>query len=183
MPARQNILLGLATVFAILGVSAAVAAFHFFNPPANEPLIAPDARQPAAIAHPTLTGEPFRSDAHKGHVLLINYFATWCPPCNAEIPDLLQIAAEYKPKGVEAAAISVDAPDNKRHDLLAAFAQSHNLTFPILVPAADAAIFRADMSIPQTFLIDKQGRTAYHVVGQIDPVDLREKLDRLLAEP
>jgi hypothetical protein len=39
------------------------------------------------------------------------------------------------------------------------------------------------MSIPQTLLVDREGRTAYHLTGQLDPVDLRDKIDRLLAEP
>jgi thiol-disulfide isomerase/thioredoxin len=183
MPNRSNILLAVATVFAILGVSAAVAAYHFFSPPPVDLLIPVANRKAAAAQYPTLTGGTFAIAQHPGQVQLINYFATWCPPCIAEVPDLVKIAKDYQSKGLVVAAISLDAPDLRRQKLLADFTQSHNLPFPVLLPNEDSPLFRTDMSIPQTLLVDREGRTAYHLTGQLDPVDLRDKIDRLLAEP
>jgi hypothetical protein len=95
----------------------------------------------------------------------------------------VKIAKDYQSKGLVVAAISLDAPDLRRQKLLADFTQSHNLPFPVLLPNEDSPLFRTDMSIPQTLLVDREGRTAYHLTGQLDPVDLRDKIDRLLAEP
>lgn len=180
---RSNVLLGFATVFAILGVSAAIAAYHFFSPPPPDVLIPVAQRQTAALEYPALSGGTFSLAAHSGHVLLINYFATWCPPCVAEVPDLVKIAADYQAKGLVVAAVSLDAPDLRRQKLLMDFSDTNHLPFPVLLPGEESPLFRTDMSIPQTLLIDRQGRTAYHLTGQLDPIDLRDKLDRLLAEP
>jgi peroxiredoxin len=179
---RPNSFLGLALVFAIFGVASAIAAIKFLNPAPPDDLIAHAARKSASLQMPALDGPAFSLADHQGRVILLNYFATWCPPCITEIPDLVAIAHDDHPRGLDLAAISLDAPDAKRHDLLVAFAKSHELPFPILLPASDSPLFRSNMTIPQTLLIDKQGRTAYHLTGRLDPADLRAKIDRLLAE-
>ncbi|HVS70135.1 MAG TPA: TlpA disulfide reductase family protein [Phycisphaerae bacterium] len=180
---RSNWMLGAAFVLALFGVTAAILAVRFLTPPQVDTLIASTDRQAAALSMPTLDGGTFSSAAHKGQVVLVNYFATWCPPCVAEMPDLVKIGGDYQGKGLVMAGVSVDVPEGDREKLLRGFAADHEITYPILLPGPDSPVYRADMTIPQTFLIDKQGRTAYHLTGQLDPKELRPLIDRLLAEP
>ncbi|HVX85052.1 MAG TPA: TlpA disulfide reductase family protein [Phycisphaerae bacterium] len=180
---QSNLVLGLAFILALFGVTAAILAVRFLTPPQVDTLIASSDRQTAAISMPTLAGSTFSSTACKGHVLLVNYFATWCPPCVAEMPDLVKIAADYQPKGLVVAGVSVDAPNGDREKLLRGFVADHALTYPILLPGPGSPVYDTDMTIPQTFLIDKQGRTAYHLTGELDAHELRPLIDRLIAEP
>jgi thiol-disulfide isomerase/thioredoxin len=121
-----------------------------------------------------------------GKVALVNYFATWCPPCRHELPDLRKVSEEYTPRGVAFAAVSLDKDvegGRTRKELLQDFNRYEKLPFPILLPAVESPLMREAMAIPQTFLIDKKGRIAMHITGTVTAESLRPLLDELLAEP
>mgnify|MGYP001553218834 CR=1 FL=1 len=183
MVTRSNIALGTAIVFAIVGVSAAIAALRFLNPPPpRSGLLAVADRRPAAVTYPALGGGVVSTADFAGRVVLVNYFATWCAPCRDELPDLEKIAADEAPRGLAVLAISADKPATDRQATVAAFAGEQDMGFPILLPPAEAPLFRDGMSVPQTVLIDKSGRAAYHITGRFDTADLRARIQELLAE-
>lgn len=179
--------------------------FHFAS---GEPLTPIDKRMPGGLTaqillpapsasaapaspdtDPATLPAPWRLADQRGRVVLVNYFATWCGPCLAETPDLVAIANDYRSKGLVTVAVSVDTDDDRvggdrsRTSALQRYASRFDIPFPILVPPADSPLWNMNFSIPQTFLFDRQGRRALHIVGAFNERSLRKSLDELLQEP
>ncbi len=73
-----------------------------------------------------------------GHPVWLNFFATWCPPCNKEMPDVVRIAAKYAASGLRVFGVDVREPNDKVH----AFAQKYAIPFPILLDR-EGSVFKA----------------------------------------
>jgi len=93
----------------------------------------------------------------RGEVVLLNVWATWCPPCLEEMPTLQRLWEAYGDRGLRVLAVSID--DSGAGDLIREFVATHGLTFEILhEPAATVMeVFQAS-GVPQSFLIDRAGR-------------------------
>jgi peroxiredoxin len=103
-----------------------------------------------------LTGRTWTRTALKGQVVLVNFWATWCPPCRKEMPDLDVLAREFAPKGLVVLAIS-DEADKTVRDFLA----QHPVGYPILLdPGRTVSDALKIESIPKTFIYDRTGRLA-----------------------
>lgn len=98
----------------------------------------------------------------KGKVVLLNFWATWCGPCIAELPQLIGLYEKYKRRGAEVLAISIDNKDDRQ--AVIDFAKERNLPFPALFDDGVAAQFRIT-AIPANLFIDKQGNLGYRLVG------------------
>jgi thiol-disulfide isomerase/thioredoxin len=123
-------------------------------------------------------GRALPPEALAGKVVVINFWATWCRPCLAEIPDLAAVYARYKDRGVVLLGLITDAvPD----EALASFARDHGINYPI-VRADDALLeaFRSPEALPTTFVYDRHGHAAYVRPGQIEQRRLERLLDELL---
>jgi thiol-disulfide isomerase/thioredoxin len=180
----------------VMGTIVFALVFAFVNPRLrpHEPLTPPAQRHagilelshlPHSAADPPKT---WRLQDHAGKIVLVNYFATWCPPCKAELPDLLSLARQDAPRDVVFVAVSLDTPDDRSpprpiEPLLRQFAQDHALPFPILLPASNTTLLLDRPAIPQTFLYDRQGRRARAIMGQFDSRDIAQSLEELLKEP
>lgn len=127
----------------------------------------------------TMDGAHWNLSAHKGNVVLINLFATWCPPCRAEMPGLAKTIDAYKAKGVDALALSLDQDGPK---VVPPFAAKYQMDFPVGYPGEGPSIADGVSSIPVTVLIDRSGRLAQTYVGMVDDAELKHDLDQLLAE-
>lgn len=127
----------------------------------------------------TLNGTPWRLVDHKGKVVLVNLFATWCPPCRAEMPGLVETIGQYQSKGVDALAISLDESGAK---VVAPFVTKYKMSFPVGFPGNSPSVADGVSSIPVTLLIDRSGRLAQTYVGMVNQTELRRDLDALLAE-
>lgn len=127
----------------------------------------------------TLAGKEWQLSAHKGQVVLINIFATWCPPCNAEMPNLVKLSTEYATKGVETMALSVDEGGP---DLVRKFVDKYKIPFPVAMADANNPVTSGVTGIPVTLLIDREGKSASMYVGMISEEAVRHDLDGLLAE-
>ena len=112
----------------------------------------------------TLNGESVTlSDLH-GQAVLINLWASWCPPCRAEMPDMQQAYEEYKERGFTILAINATNQDNP--SLALSFAEEHNLTFPILLDMEGTASHQYNVqSLPTSFFVDRFGKIQEIVVG------------------
>jgi cytochrome c biogenesis protein CcmG/thiol:disulfide interchange protein DsbE len=125
-------------------------------------------RRPAApdFALPTLDGgETLELASLRGRPVVVNFWASWCPPCQDEAPLLQQIAAEEGPGGVEFVGVSYnDTSDDAR-----AFARRYGLGYR-LVRDADDRVSRAwgVSGPPETFVLDGEGRAVAHFYGAID---------------
>ena len=96
-------------------------------------------------------------DDYRGRPLLVNLWATWCAPCQAEMPSLEGLHQAYRGRGLVVVAISID--DANLDPLIREFARERKLTFEILHDASTSvmALFKAD-GLPQSFLVSRSGR-------------------------
>lgn len=119
---------------------------------------------------------------YRGDVLLLNVWATWCPPCVEELPSIQVVYDAYRDRGFRVAAVSVD--DAGAGDLIREFRDSHGLTFEILHDPAFAIFDTYQMNgVPMTFLIDRRGmiRLTRYAADWSTP-EHRAEIEKLLAE-
>lgn len=126
-----------------------------------------------------MTNESITLSKYKGKVTLVNFWATWCPPCKAEIPSLNRLYEHYDGK-IAVIAISVDRADDTK---IMDFAKANNMQFDI---AHDTDIivraYKID-PIPTTFILDKNGKIVKKMVGSVewDSKEAYDFFDELLA--
>jgi len=102
-----------------------------------------------------ILGKPVNKEKWAGKVVLVNFWATWCPPCREEIPELLELKKEYKDR-LEIVGISED--DDPPESVLK-FARQKGMTYPIVMATAELIdSYGGVPALPTTFLIDTQGR-------------------------
>lgn len=130
----------------------------------------------------SLDGDSVSLAAQRGKVVLLNVWATWCHPCRDEIPELRQIHARYRARGLELVGVSVDA--NGSDDAIRAFMKEFQMTYPVWRDPDEriSAQFLV-IGVPATFLIDKQGILRWRKTGPIQPNDttLTGAIERALA--
>lgn len=131
-----------------------------------------------------LSGKTITAAQYKGKVLFLNFWATWCPPCRAEIPDFVAVTATHKDKGLEILGISLDT---KEKSAVQAFADQFKINYPIVLGSKAQTQkllddFRPGQYIPTTFVIDKQGRIRDKIVRAMDKEEILRIFDRLIAE-
>jgi peroxiredoxin len=106
----------------------------------------------------------------RGRVSLVNFWATWCPPCVDESPSLQQFAAQMRSQGVEVIGISVDQDPAA----LQTFIDRFHLTFTIgRDPNQELAHHYGTFKYPETYIVDRDGRVAEKIIGPIDWQDPR----------
>lgn len=134
----------------------------------------------------TLTGldeETYRLSNLRGKVVLINFWATWCPPCREEMPSMQALYADLQGEPFEVLAVNV----GEREPNVFSFIRgelSADITFPVLLDPEAGVIERFPVrGLPTSFLVDKQGRLAYKAVGARDMTSERfRKTIRKLLE-
>lgn len=135
----------------------------------------------------SLDGKDVSLSDFKGKVVMINWFATWCPPCNAEVPHLQkEVWAAYQKKGVQVLAIDI-AERGAQESLVTEFKKKYKLTYPILLDQK-ATTFEAygnGDGIPKNCLIGKDGKIRAFYVG-FDPEkglgEVTKAIDAALGE-
>ena len=99
----------------------------------------------------------------KGKVVFLNFWATWCKPCEEEMPGMERLYQKYKDKGLVVLAISEDSNGT---GVVPPFVRRHGLTFPIgLDPKMTVAASYGVWAVPSTFIIDREGNRAYFANG------------------
>lgn len=134
-----------------------------------------------AATFPDVEGRPQPLSQWRGRPLVVNFWATWCPPCVEEMPDLQQVRDEYRDKGVEVIGIGIDNGAK-----IAAFRDKHRLTLPLLVAGVggsdlNRALGNSGGALPFTVLIGADGRIRERQLGQVKPEQLRRWLDATLS--
>lgn len=129
----------------------------------------------------TLEEEPWSSADHRGEVVVINVWGSWCGPCIEEAPDLEQVASDLREAGEPVQFIGVNSRDSVPNAL--AFQEAYDVSYPSLQD--DGGRTRAQLgglavATPSTILLDGQGRVAARVSGQVDASTLRGLVDDVL---
>ncbi|HVK03414.1 MAG TPA: TlpA disulfide reductase family protein, partial [Armatimonadaceae bacterium] len=131
------------------------------------------------FALPDLDGRTWDLAAQRGKVVLVNYWATWCPPCRQETPALVRVANELRPRGLEVVGISLDGGGP---GVVRDFVKSYDVPYPMLMAADEPDVAQGVDSIPLTLLLDRRGRLAKSYVGAVRESALRADIEQLLAE-
>src|SRR5215510_2674555 len=128
-----------------------------------------------------LDGQKTRLADYSGKVLVVDLWATWCGPCRREIPHLIEIAKEYKSKGVEVIGLTNEDPDTDSQRVKE-FSKEFNINYPIGWADMEMQIglSRGRNGIPQTLIIGRDGKVIKHFVGFspfVSPQQMKEALE------
>jgi thiol-disulfide isomerase/thioredoxin len=135
------------------GGDAAVTLRFFKNP-----------RPMAEFAARTIDGHDFSSASLRGKVTIVNFWATWCPPCRAEIPDLVKLQEKYRDR-LQIIGIS---EDEDGADRVIRFAADHDMNYPIVMTSPELeGKFPGVGALPTSFIVDRDGRIVQKHVGML----------------
>lgn len=171
-PRRRALCAGAATV-AALGLPGTARATHVVKPwPAAKPVPALDLA--------ALDGKRWRLDGAGGQVVVLNFWATWCEPCRAEMPSLEALAARRRRDGLTVVAINY----RESPEVIQQFLARMSFKVPILLDAdGDATVAWTPRVFPSTVLIGRDGLPVHTVLGDLDwgGEEARTLLDPMLA--
>jgi len=126
-----------------------------------------------------MEGEAFTLSDQKGKVIVLNIWATWCPPCREEIPDFIEIQNEMKNDGVLFVGVSVDETG---WDVVRPFAEEFQINYPLVVDDGTVyAKYGPLPGLPTSFIINKQGQVAHVAPGMVTKAQLQPILQELVA--
>ncbi len=160
-----------------LWVLAAGALLYHLTPAAPPQPMREGSTAPSFSVH-TLRGEEVDLASLRGRVVLVNFWATWCPPCRLEIPGFQSVYEDYKDRGFTVVGLSTDQGGESD---VRAFIQQHGISYPIaMAPRAVMREYGGIDLLPQSFLIDRKGKVRKMVTGVFSEAVLRRSLDQLL---
>lgn len=147
----------------------------WFRPPAE---VSEENRPVSAWAVTLPDGRALSSDSLKGKVVLVNFWATWCPYCRKEKPAIDAFWQDYRDRGFEVVSISIDDPAEK----IAAWMQDKDYAF-MAAPtnASVTAAFGNVASVPTSFIVDTEGRIRHKIAGQVHYPRLEKLVTPLLG--
>jgi cytochrome c biogenesis protein CcmG, thiol:disulfide interchange protein DsbE len=118
-------------------------------------------------------------DSLRGRTVVLNFWASWCAPCEDETPILNTVAERYRNEGRNVIVVGVDVQDLRENAL--DFARRTRVAYPLLRDGTDDAMRDYEVPrLPESFVIDPSGRIALHVIGQVtDPAQITTAVDQL----
>jgi peroxiredoxin len=167
---------------AALGAIVVVLAFAYAHLAHNPGPPLELGREAPGFRLPTLGGGEAELSSWRGRVVVLNFWATWCPPCVAEMPSLERLHRALGPEGLAVVTVSTDEDE----EAVEAFVRRHGLTLPVLLDPAGrvaAQAYRVS-SYPQSFVLDRHGVLLGHYEGPVewDTPEARAHFRGLLAE-
>jgi len=127
-------------------------------------------------------GKAYTAAELSGKVVVVNFWATWCHPCQNEIPDLSKLYEKYKDKGV--IMLGVLTNDNPSDSDLLNFESDHAMSYPVVRASSDILMsFKYPQALPTTFVFDRGGhQVGRPKIGAISPADMEQTLGELVAQ-
>jgi thiol-disulfide isomerase/thioredoxin len=125
-------------------------------------------------------GVAYPHDSLAGKVVVVNFWATWCHPCQSEIPDLSRAYDKYKGKDVVFFGVMTDNPDSQQ---LLNFQSDYEMTYPVVRANSYLMVsYNYPDALPTTFVFDRTGKQVYNHVGPLRERDLDSLLGQLVAQ-
>jgi thiol-disulfide isomerase/thioredoxin len=125
-----------------------------------------------------LRGRTVRLSDYKGKVVLINFWATWCPPCRAEMPDLVKIQREYGKRGLQVIGITYP-PETLRE--VREFTRKLKVNYPVAIGTKETkSLFDQSETLPVTIVINRDGNIRDRIEGILLPEEFEQKIKPLL---
>jgi len=166
----------------IVAFAAGAAGLYAARQNASQPVATP--AQSAALARltaldlPDTTGKQQALKQWQGKVLVVNFWATWCPPCRKEIPAFSAMSRKYADKGVQFVGISIDTPKN-----VVDFQAAQNVAYPLVIASPSVISLTEELGntsqgLPFTIILDRKGGLGLVKLGALS----EDELDRKLAE-
>jgi peroxiredoxin len=128
-----------------------------------------------------LDGKPFRLSSLRGRVVLLNFWATWCQPCRAEIPEFNALQRDFESKGLSVVGVSVSPVDTA--DSIRSFQKDIKQDYTVLRGAEEiGSQFGNGPGLPVTYVLDREGRIRQKFVGPQSRENFEAALKPLLDE-
>jgi thiol-disulfide isomerase/thioredoxin len=170
--------LGQTILFVLVGAAALMVGL-FLNPWTRQAAEPPPANAAGTLmqaALPDLSGQTQRIDQWKGKVLIVNFWATWCPPCREEIPAFIRTQEKLGSKGLQIVGIAVDQLDKVKP-----YAADMRINYPVLVGDLEAIDLARQVGnrlggLPYTIILDRNGKLVKTELGGLN----QEKLERII---
>ena len=164
---------------AVVAIAAAVAGVEFGKwSRTPSPGSVSDSSTQELLTAPlkSLDGKSTTLASWKGKVLVVNFWATWCPPCREEMPEFSRTQDQYGPNGVQFVGIAIDDADNVRE-----FTRKTPVGYPLLTGSADLPALMARLGdqqqvLPFTLIIDQGGKVVFSHLGQLSQDALNKQL-------
>ena len=177
-PTRPLVVIGALIVVLLLGLaylSVAGASQSWTPDPARRPQ-APPLAGPRLSASGTSGGEVSLAE-YRGQPVVVNFWASWCPPCRAEARDLERVSQAYRDRGVVFLGVDIqDTEDEARR-----FLREYDVTYPNVRDVTNAlAVSYGVNGIPSTYFVDRDGRVAGSRTGPLDERRLVAQIEELL---
>lgn len=127
-----------------------------------------------------LNGKTFHLYEHRGEIVILNIWATWCPPCVEEMPYLVDIYEKYKDEGLVILGVSID---KQGRSVVVPFVEKYNVTYPVTID--DGTIIKKygpTLGIPTTYIIGEKGYLRYFATGALTKEELKPRIEKLLEQ-
>ena len=180
MSLLRKFLASLGIIVVMLSLGLAIRAFYPANAISNDTNIATDALFTTTFIN--TKGKTQNLKQYQGNIIVLNFWATWCPPCREEMPELTQLHQEYQHKNVMILGIALD-----ELNLVQEFLQSSPVSYPIYV-AANPEMDLSDQLgndksvLPYTVIIDANGQVIKTYFGRITKSLLETAINSLLLQ-
>ncbi len=123
-------------------------------------------------------GKAVKSGDFKGKLVVLDFWATWCPPCREEIPGFVELYKKYNKDGLVIVGISLD---EQGPSVVKPFMQKYQINYPIVMgDSKTTELFGKIESIPTTFIIDREGRITSKHVGLVAKAKFESEIKKLL---
>lgn len=133
------------------------------------------------LSFPDERGQPQALSQWQGQVVVLNFWASWCPPCREEMPDFVDLRAQYHPLGVEFVGIAIDNPAN-----VTQFLHHQPVNYPILIgggaaPSLARQLGNPSGALPYTIVLDRGGNIVLRHLGLLPRATLEAALQKIGA--
>jgi thiol-disulfide isomerase/thioredoxin len=117
---------------------------------------------------PTLDGRTFKLSEYRGKVVVVDFWATWCPPCREEVPQLVRLAEQNRTRGIEVIGLHIDDQGRSPESAIKRFISQYEINYTVGMASNEmftAYLGTVEDTIPQTLVFDRKGNAVAHFVG------------------